>query len=54
MLALIIGGAVIAGLAVCIASDPEYVQSIKDAIDRLFKAGYSKEKIFQIMQFYLY
>jgi hypothetical protein len=54
MLALIIGGAVIAGLAICIASDPEYVQCIKEGIDWFIKAGYEKEKILQIMHFYLY
>ncbi len=54
MLALIIGGAVIAGLAVIIASDPELADYIKEAIDWLVKAGYDKEKILQIMHIYLY
>jgi hypothetical protein len=53
MLALIIAGAVIAGLAVAIASDPEYVQQIKETIFLLVKAGYGKEKILQIMHIYL-
>jgi hypothetical protein len=54
MLALAICGAVIAGLAVCVASDPEYVQYIKEAINWLVKSGYDSEKILQIMHFYLY
>ncbi len=54
MLALIIAGAVIAGLAVAIASDPEYVQRIKETIFLLVKAGYGEAKILQIMHIYLY
>lgn len=54
MLALIIGGAVIAGLVACVASDPENVQYIKEAIYWLVRAGYGKEKILQIMHVYLY
>jgi hypothetical protein len=54
MLALIICSAVVAGLAACIASDPEYIQCIKEAINWLVKAGYDSDKILQIMHFYLY
>ena len=54
MLALVLGGAIIAGLAVLIASDPELAEYIKEVIDRLIQAGYSKEKILQIMHIYLF
>ena len=54
MLALIIAGAVIAGLAVAVSSDPEYVRQIKETIYSLVKANYNKEKILQIMHVYLY
>ena len=54
MLTIAIGGAIIAGLAVVIASDPELANYIKETIDWLVKAGYEKEKILQIMHFYLY
>jgi hypothetical protein len=54
MLALVIAGAVVAGLAVAIASDPEYVQQIKEIIFLLVKAGYDETKIMQIMHVYLY
>jgi hypothetical protein len=54
MLSLIIGGAVIAGLAaVIVSSDPEYVQVIKEAIYWLVKTGYDPDKIMQIMHFYV-
>ncbi len=54
MLSLVIAGAVIVGLTVAIASDPEYVQQIKETIFCLVKAGYDEAKIMQIMHIYLY
>ncbi|MGA2682800.1 MAG: hypothetical protein ABSF44_13490 [Candidatus Bathyarchaeia archaeon] len=54
MLALVIGCVAIAGLAACIASDPEYIQCIKEAIYWLVKAGYDSDKIVQIMHMYVH
>jgi hypothetical protein len=54
MLTLIIGGVILVGLTACIASDPEYVKYIKEAIYWLVKSGYETEKIAQIMHVYLY
>lgn len=54
MLALIVGGVVIVGLASWIASDPEYIRYIKEAIYWLVKTGYDDKRIAQIMHIYLY
>lgn len=53
MLALIITGAVIAGSAIFLSSDPEFVQYVKKAVYLLVKAGYDETKIYQIMHFYV-
>ena len=53
MLTLIVGGAVIAGLAAIMTADSEYVQVIKEAIYWLVKSGYDSDKILQIMHFYV-
>ncbi len=53
MLALVITGALLAVLAIGLSSDPEYVQTVKEAIYWLVKAGYGSEKIIQIMRLYV-
>ena len=53
MLALAIGAGIIAGLAITLASDPEFVECVKDAIYWLVREGYEEDKIVQIMHFYV-
>jgi len=53
MLALAISAAIIAGLAIAAASDPDFVKCVKDAIYWLVRAGYEEDKIVQIMHYYV-
>ncbi len=40
-------------LMLLVASDPEFVQQVKEVIYALVKVGYSENKILYIMGFYL-